>query len=558
MKKNTLSAWLAALTAAGVLSLCPVSAATAPLLTGDFETGLDGWTARGTATVSQTDAAAINGVSSAAVTGRSDSWCGISHTLDPERFLPGSQYFFRAAVMQNTTPMAVHFKLSLQYNTGGFGGDVYDCIAEGDAASGMWLTLTNRSYTIPENAQNMSLYLETEDSKADFYADDILAADANSSLQEILTGDVNSSGSVDKDDVYALRDYLFGDPKSDIFSRAADMNNDGKLNAADYTLLKRLLLTHPTVTTTATTSSSVSSETTATTTTQSGNHAEPKAYMDKVRSEMTDKVPANVQSGNTGTITHFTYFSKKANRSKGANIWLPAGYSESQSYPVLYMHHGIMSDENGMLQGFSICEMASNLIASGEAVPFIIVFPQMYTDPNAEMPSGFGFTMNTMDRYDDYLYDLTESLMPYIESHYAVKTGRDNTAVAGFSMGGRESLYLGISRPELFGYVCASSPAPGIVPGVDKYLQHEGSYIPGTNTRMTEKDFRIADDKLPYLLMIAGGTSDSVVGTFPKQYHELFTKNGTDHIWTEVPNGGHDGSVGIPLFYNFFRALFKA
>ena len=59
-------------------------------------------------------------------------------------------------------------------------------------------------------------------------------------------------------------------------------------------------------------------------------------------------------------------------------------------------------------------------------------------------------------------------------------------------------------------------------------------------------------------LMITGGTNDTVVGTFPKQYHELYEKKGIDHIWFEVQGGGHDASVGTPLFYNFFRNLFKA
>ena len=59
-------------------------------------------------------------------------------------------------------------------------------------------------------------------------------------------------------------------------------------------------------------------------------------------------------------------------------------------------------------------------------------------------------------------------------------------------------------------------------------------------------------------LMIAGGTADTMVGDFPEQYHKLFERNQTDHIWISVPGGGHDGGVGAPLFYNFIRALFKA
>ncbi len=551
--KKTLSALLAAVIAAGSVSMLPSAAASSPLLAGDFESGLDGWTVRGTASVARTQESAASGTGAAAVTNRSESWCGISHTLDPSVFVPGNAYSFSASVMQKATAMAVHFKLSLQYSTGGFGGETYDCIAEGNAASGMWLTLSNLSYTIPANAQNMSLYLETEDSKADFLADAIAVTEAGKAPEQYPRGDVNHSGAADIGDVRSLRDFLLGKAGQDVYADGADLDGNSRINAADLTLLKRLLMAAPEVTTAAGTEPQPG-ETTVTQP-ESGEHADPKSYMEKVRSRMTDRVPDAVQSGDTGTTKHFTYYSKKANREKGANIWLPAGYTADKKYPVLYMNHGVMGDENGMLQGFSIREMASNLIASGEAVPFIIVFPQMYTDPNSAMPGGF--TMDTMDRYDDFIYDLTESLMPYVAAHYSVKTGRENTAIAGFSMGGRESLYIGISKPELFGYVCASSPAPGVVPGQD-FMTHLGSYIPGTDTRMQESDFRFSDDKLPYLLMLAGGTNDTVVGTFPKQYHELFTKNGTDHIWTEVPGGAHDGSVGIPLFYNFFRAVFQA
>ena len=52
--------------------------------------------------------------------------------------------------------------------------------------------------------------------------------------------------------------------------------------------------------------------------------------------------------------------------------------------------------------------------------------------------------------------------MPYIEKTYSVKTGRENTAITGFSMGGRESLLIGMQRPDLFSYIGAICPAPGV------------------------------------------------------------------------------------------------
>ena len=221
------------------------------------------------------------------------------------------------------------------------------------------------------------------------------------------------------------------------------------------------------------------------------------------------------------------------------------------------MNHGVFGNEDNMTSGWGVTEMASYFIDSGKVPPFIIVFPQMFTGPGGAPGMG-NINQQTMDQYDDFIYDLTESLLPYVKEHYSIYTGRDHTAIAGFSMGGRESLYIGINKPDEFGYVCASSPAPGIIPGVDSWLNHAGSYIPGTNRRMTEADFKISDDKLPYLLMIGGGTNDNVVGTFPKSYHEAFTKNGTTHVWLEVPGAGHDAGVGTPLFYYFFQHLFGA
>ena len=275
---------------------------------------------------------------------------------------------------------------------------------------------------------------------------------------------------------------------------------------------------------------------------------EYKTYMDKIRAEYVTEVPKDVQKNNTGKLEHIKYYSKKAEKEKGAYVWLPPEYSPEQKYPVFYVNHGITGDEGSMLQGFALPEMASNLIQSGEAKPMIMVFTFMYTNKNKANCTAI--TAEETPFYDAFLDDLTDSLMPYIEENYPVLTGFENTAIGGFSMGGRESLYISIMRPDLFGYVAASSPAPGVVPGKDMFMVHEGC--------MSEDEFKFEKDAMPHVLMIAGGTSDFVVGTFPQQYHELFEKNGTEHIWVSVPGGNHDGSVGIPLFYNFLKCLFKA
>ncbi len=560
---------------AAVLAIATLSASAFPISAdaadeyfhATFEDGLDGWDSRGSAMVSLSSSEASSGSKSAAVSGRTESWNGIAKNLDSTVFTAGSSYSFSIMVKSAT---AAHFKLSLQYTTGsgeagaggfgdfggfgGFGGGgttSYASVAEKDVAAGEWTQLANASYTIPEGATNLVLYVETEDSTDDFYVDELIAAKSGTEISSgsqgsqsssAVPGDVNEDKKVDAKDAAALQGYLLNKNDS-INAKAADFDGNNKVNAVDLALLKKEIM-NPKPTTTTTT------VTTTTTTTvqqpQSGGQS-PTAYMESVRKTVTIQVPGNMTSkpANNGTVTHFTYHSEYANRDKGANVWLPAGYTESKKYPVVYCNHGIMGGENDMV-GMGIPEIAGNLIAAGEAEEMIIVFPQMYTSKQSASPSGIN--VESCKGYDDFVYDIADSLMPYIESHYSVKTGRENTAICGFSMGGRESLYIGVVRNDLFGYIGCAAPAPGVTPGVDMFMTHPGC--------MQESELKITGDK-PWLLMIAGGTNDTVVGTFPEQYHNILTKNGEDHVWISVPGAGHDGSTVTPLMYNFLRNIFK-
>ena len=344
--------------------------------------------------------------------------------------------------------------------------------------------------------------------------------------------DLDGNGQFNRNDCAVLTDYLLTN-RRDIASQEADRDADYCLTAKDLTLMKREILRggqqnpnpqNPEV------------------------HVNASEYMEKVRSSFVLDVPQDILNAKGGELQHITYFSTKANKEKGAFIWTPPGYDPAQQYPVFYVNHGIQGSEYSMLGDFKILESAAGLIQKGEAVPMLIVFTFMYTNPDRDNCAGI--TADEEPFYDAFLGDLTECLMPYIAEHYPVKSGRENTAIGGFSMGGRESLYIGVSRPDLFGYIAATSPAPGVTPATDQFFEHPGS--------MPEDKFRIDPPYEPYLLMIAGGTDDGMVHVAPGNYSKLLTKNGTDHIYVSIQGGGHDGKTGIPLFYNFIRALFKA
>ena len=280
-----------------------------------------------------------------------------------------------------------------------------------------------------------------------------------------------------------------------------------------------------------------------------------KNYMEEfsIKNEMSAFCPDSVYKPRAdvtyGTVKHETYYSNTCRMERGFSILLPAGYDGQKKYPVIYFQHGIFGDEYGIIndENNRVKEITANMAADGNAKEMIIVFGNMYATDDPNMKPAFDAA--AVKPYDNFLNELVNDLMPYIESHYAVLTGRENTAICGFSMGGRESLYIGLQRQDLFGYVGAISPAPGLVPGKDKYMVHEGS--------MQEEDVRFDMNKpVPSLVMICCGTTDSVVGQFPKSYHQLFQKNGVDHIWFEVMGADHDNKAIRTGLFHFIQRIF--
>lgn len=339
-----------------------------------------------------------------------------------------------------------------------------------------------------------------------------------------IIGDVNADGKCSIADAVALQQYLLVLTDTLPDAKAADLDNNGKLNAIDLTLLKRHLM-------------------------QNGSDrkfASAAELMSEVRSVLVHQEPAYATAENPGvqygTYKHETIYSGVCKRNKSFNVLLPAGYTTEKKYPVLYVLHGYGGDEYTMTEmgdaSLRIRYIVGNAIAAGEAEDMIVIFPDVYASATQDKCSGMDDANNAA--YDNFINLLVKEIMPYMEQNYSILTGPENTAITGGSMGGRESLFIGFSRPDLFGYVGAMCPAPGVAPGL-----------------IAANQFRFGDVK-PYLLMITAGSDDNVVYQTPGAYHDLLVQNGLDHVWHYVQGGDHVGKSIRPHMYTFVQYIFKA
>lgn len=250
-----------------------------------------------------------------------------------------------------------------------------------------------------------------------------------------------------------------------------------------------------------------------------------------------------------GTVKTDTYYSTTTNKNRRFAIVLPAGYDENKKYPVCYLLHGLGQDHTDWLNA-NAPTIVGNMIAAGTAKEMILVLPNCRARANDAAGPADAFSLSNYQAFDNFLNDLRDNLMPYIKEHYSIKERRENTAIAGFSMGGRTALYIGMSMQETFGYIGGFAPAPGIFAYTMNGVTEKGLF--------TKETFCLKDEYAENtLLMIVAGKSDNIVGNIPQTYHDALVENNTKHIWYRKA-GGHDLTVMTNALYNFTARLFTA
>ncbi|MBN2536129.1 MAG: esterase family protein, partial [Spirochaetales bacterium] len=239
-----------------------------------------------------------------------------------------------------------------------------------------------------------------------------------------------------------------------------------------------------------------------------------------------DQARSNTQKGQ---VSYFNYQSSVTNGQRRARIYLPPGYSTSNRYSVLYLLHGIGGNEDEWYNNGAPNVILDNLIADGKIDPFVLVLP------NGKME---GYS-DDFAAFDAFTPDLLNSIIPYVESNYSVYSDRDHRAVAGLSMGGGQSLNIGLPNVDKIPYIGGFSSAPNT-------YSNDRLFPDPAATRQQLK-----------LLFLSIGTNDSLK-SFSDGVSNFCNSNNIPNTYFIVQGAGHDWNVWKQSLWNFAQMACNA
>ena len=166
-----------------------------------------------------------------------------------------------------------------------------------------------------------------------------------------------------------------------------------------------------------------------------------------------------------GAVASITYYSAPLKRHRRMHVYTPPGYeSNSTRYPVFYLLHGAGDSDEAWTSVGRAGIILDNLIAARKAQPMIVVMPAGHTNGPAPGMGGPAPALTIPPgQPDEFTQDFTMAIRPYIEKHYRVRTGRENRAIAGLSMGGSQTLNIAI--PNLTDYAYVGVFSSGVLSG---------------------------------------------------------------------------------------------
>jgi len=235
-----------------------------------------------------------------------------------------------------------------------------------------------------------------------------------------------------------------------------------------------------------------------------------------------------------GVVRQHTYRSKALGRLRELAVYTPPGYEHQADarFPTLYLQHGSGDNQATWIAHGKAHWILDNLIAQGRAKPMVVVM----MDGHAVAPGtdAGGRNSNTLA----FERDLLEDVMPFIEANYRVKPDAANRGIVGLSMGGGQSLTIGLNHLERFAWVGGFS-----------------SSVPSREAVAGALDNADATNAKLKLLWIACGKDDFLLQR-NEDFIALLKEKNLRHEW-HLTDGSHSWPVWRTYLAEFAPKLFQ-
>ena len=266
----------------------------------------------------------------------------------------------------------------------------------------------------------------------------------------------------------------------------------------------------------------------------------------------TGTLPHDILDVPHGRVEYVNYYSKSLGATNHAIVYLPPSYMTNmqKKYPVFYLISGTTDTEEVYYKVGRVNYILDNLLAEKQAQEMIVVLP--YGNPMKLKLQDAPTTVpgaTTKERSDEiapqmrfggdvFSQDLINDLMPYIEKNYRTKADRDHRAIGGFSRGGNQGLFNGLTNLDKFSYLCS-------------YSSFTSTDIPDVYDNAAELNKKL------HLFWLGVGTDDFLYGN-ARDYMEFLDKKGihsvkeftTDKFGHTWMNAKYFLAKTLPLLFN--------
>ena len=262
-----------------------------------------------------------------------------------------------------------------------------------------------------------------------------------------------------------------------------------------------------------------------------------------------------------GQVREVWYNSKVTGSWRHALVYLPPGYDDpvQRRYPVLYLQHGGGEDETGWIRQGRANFILYNLIAAGSCQPMIVVMAYGYArragqpapDLAGKPPGSPERAKAMLDMASAFEADVTEALIPFVDSTFRTMADRDHRAMAGLSMGGMQTFHVTLNHLDLFSYIGGFSGA-----GAAQMLAGEKLDV------RTAYNGAFADPaafaKKVRLLWLGVGTEEPErMREGIRRLHASLTEARIPHVYWESPGTDHEWQTWRRDLKDFVPRLFK-